>query len=123
MMRCTVAKPIPVDIICRFVAGSKVKEVLEPSVEIEGLASVAQLQRVLTIVMMDLLGLDNSLGRARSLIAVVGMAAKLLEVQANHPEEGQEYERAVIGPDGVARVLLPGGRTKVVDPVEAEFTT
>ncbi len=48
--------------------------------DIEGLDDVGQLRRVLTIAALDLLGLDNSIGRARALIAVVGSGAKLLEV-------------------------------------------
>jgi hypothetical protein len=48
--------------------------------EIEGLEDVSQLRRVLTIATLDLLGLDNSIARARALIAVVGSGAKLLEV-------------------------------------------
>ena len=47
--------------------------------EVEGLEDVTQLRRVLTIATLDLLGLENSIARARALIAVVGSGAKLLE--------------------------------------------
>ncbi len=90
------------------------EKVVSTVYDFEGLATIEGMRRVLEIVVTDALALDSSIGRARSLIAAVGMAAKLLEVQANHPEEGNDYLRAVVGSDGVARVLLPGGRLKVV---------
>ena len=94
--------------------------------DFQGLATIEGQLRVLEIVVTDALARDSSNGRDRVLISAVDKAAKLFEMQANLPEEGGDYERAVIGPDGVARVLLPGGpggRTKVVHPVEAEFST
>jgi DNA-binding Lrp family transcriptional regulator len=62
--------------------------------------------------------------RIRAAIALLDFAStKELTSPKTNPDEGQEYERCVVGPDGVARVLLPSGRTKVVEPaaVEAEF--
>jgi len=89
----------------------------------EGLATIEGQLRVLEIVVTDALARESSNGRDRVLISAVGMAAKLREMQANHPEEGQDYERCVVGPDGMARVLLPSGRTKLVYPVKADFST
>ena len=45
-----------------------------------GLTSVPDLRRLLEVVAFDLLGLDNSVPRARAVIAVVLAGAKLLEV-------------------------------------------
>jgi len=69
--------------------------------DIDGFASVAQLQRVLEIVIIDGLGLENSPARGRLLIAAVLAGAKLLEV-------GELAERltnveAALGPRLVAR--------------------
>ncbi len=48
--------------------------------ELEGLEGIGGLRRVLDITLADLLGLENTVPRARALIAVVGSGAKLLEV-------------------------------------------
>jgi len=48
--------------------------------DIEGLEDVPSLRRLLEIAALDLLGLENSISRARALIAVVAAGAKLLEV-------------------------------------------
>src|ERR1700693_6605880 len=47
--------------------------------DLEGFEDVGGLRRVLTIALTDLLGLDNSILRARALITAVGLGAKLLE--------------------------------------------
>lgn len=47
--------------------------------DLEELVAVGGLRRVLTIALTDLLGLDNSIARARALIALVGAGSKLLE--------------------------------------------
>jgi hypothetical protein len=48
--------------------------------EVTGLSTVEDLRRLLEIAVLDTLGLDNSLARARVIIAAVGAAAKLLEI-------------------------------------------
>ena len=48
--------------------------------EVNGLATVEDIRRLLEIATLDALGLDNSLARARVLITAAGAAAKLLEV-------------------------------------------
>jgi hypothetical protein len=46
----------------------------------EGLDNVPRLRRLLEIVGVDLLGLENSIARGRAIISLVQAAAKLLEV-------------------------------------------
>lgn len=48
--------------------------------DLEGLTSVPALRRILEIVAVDTLSLDNGIARSRTLIALVGVAAKLIEV-------------------------------------------
>ena len=48
--------------------------------DLEGLASIAALRRILEVVAVDTLSLDNGIARSRALIALVGAAAKLIEV-------------------------------------------
>ena len=48
--------------------------------EIDGLASVGDLRRLLEVAAWDALGLDNSVARARVLTAIVTVGARLLEV-------------------------------------------
>ena len=48
--------------------------------DIEGLASVAALRRLLEIAALDVLSLENSVARSRTLVAVVTAGSKLLEV-------------------------------------------
>lgn len=45
----------------------------------DGLTTVEQIRRLLEIATLDTLGLDNSISRARTLIAAAQAAAKLLE--------------------------------------------
>jgi len=52
---------------------------LSGAYDFQGLTSVEQIRRLLEIAVLDSLGLDNSLGRARPLIAAAQAAAKLLE--------------------------------------------
>ncbi len=47
--------------------------------DLEGLASVEAIRRVLEIAVLDALGLENSIARARVLISAVLAGAKLLE--------------------------------------------
>ena len=48
--------------------------------ELEGLASVPALRRILEVVAVDALSLENSIARSRVLIALVATAAKLIEL-------------------------------------------
>lgn len=48
--------------------------------DIEGLASVAALRRLLEIAALDCLALENSLARSRTLVAIVAAGSRLLEV-------------------------------------------
>lgn len=48
--------------------------------EIDGLGSVTELRRVLEITLYDTLGQENSIPRNRTLVAIVQMGARLLEV-------------------------------------------
>ena len=57
--------------------------------EIENLNSIAALQRVLMIALLDSLGLENSIARARVLTGIVQAGQKLLEA-------GDVEERLVI---------------------------
>ena len=55
------------------------ERVVAGAFELTGLASVPDLRRVLEIAVFDVLGLDNSVARARALASLVTTAAKLLE--------------------------------------------
>ncbi len=48
--------------------------------ELEGLGSVAELQRLLEIAAFDALGLENSIARVRALAALVQVGVRLLEL-------------------------------------------
>src|SRR3569833_3090670 len=52
---------------------------LRGAYDFEGLTSVDEIRRLLEIATLDTLGLENSIGRARALIAAAQAAAKLLE--------------------------------------------
>lgn len=62
--------------------------------DLEGLEDVGGLRRVLEITLADLLGLENTVPRARALIAAVGSGAKLLDV-GEHEERLQALEATV----------------------------
>jgi len=47
--------------------------------DLDGVTSIGQLQRVIEIVILDGLGLENSVARGRLLVSAVLAAAKLLE--------------------------------------------
>jgi hypothetical protein len=53
---------------------------LQGAYDVEGIGSVADIQRLLQVAIMDALGLDNSIARVRALISASLAAAKLLEV-------------------------------------------
>jgi hypothetical protein len=75
--------------------------------DFEGLSSVEAIRRLLEIAMLDVLGLDNSIARARVLISGATAAAKLLETgelqdrieQLEAIVKGSRPDRDDIGPD------------------------
>jgi hypothetical protein len=75
--------------------------------DFEGLSSVEAIRRLLEIAMLDVLGLDNSIARARVLISGATAAAKLLETgelqdrieQLEAIVKGSRPDRGDIGPD------------------------
>ena len=58
----------------------KRESTLQGAYELDGLASVADIRRLLEIAVMDALGLDSSIARVRVMIAAALAAARLLEV-------------------------------------------
>ena len=48
--------------------------------DLNGLASIEDLRRILEISVLDTLGLENSIARSRALMTAVGVGAKLVEV-------------------------------------------
>ena len=77
---------------------------LQGAYDFDGLESVAQIRRLLEIATHDALGLDNSIARVRSLIALSMAAAKLLEV--GELEERLASLEAALG----SRVVTPARR-------------
>ena len=67
---------------------------LSGAYEFNGLATVADLRRLLEIAALDALGLENSIVRSRTLGYLVGVAAKLLEV--GELEERLAYLEAAV---------------------------
>ena len=78
--------------------------------DFEGLGSVEEIRRILEIAVIDSLGLENSIARARVLISAAGTAAKLLET--GELQARIELLETVIGgrapdpPDHVGPALL-----------------
>jgi len=64
--------------------------------EIEGLATVEEIRRLLEIAVTDTLGLENTVARARTLAYLAQMATKLLEVRDF--EERLAALEAAVGP-------------------------
>jgi hypothetical protein len=54
--------------------------VVQGSYDFVGLTTIPDLQRLLEIIAIDTLALDNSVARSRTMVAVVQAAAKLLEI-------------------------------------------
>ena len=69
---------------------------LQGAYDLDGLASVSDIRRLLEIAIMDALGLENSIARVRALISASLAAAKLLEV-GEHEERLAAIE-AALGP-------------------------
>jgi hypothetical protein len=65
--------------------------------EFEGLDSVAHIRRLLEVAIVDTLGLENSIARARTLGYLALSGIKLLEV-GEHEERLRALEAAVKGP-------------------------
>jgi hypothetical protein len=56
------------------------ESVVQGTYDVSGLGSIPELRRLLEIVAVDTLALDNSVARARTMVAIVQAAAKLLEL-------------------------------------------
>ena len=80
-----------------------------------GLQTVADIRRLLDVAVLDTLGLENSIGRARTLAYLATSAIKLLEV-GELEQRLASLEAAVQGQKG-----LPESVFDVV-PVDSEFT-
>jgi hypothetical protein len=74
----------------------KRESTISAAFDFEGLDDVPKLRRLLEIVGVDLLGLENSIPRGRAIISLVQAAAKLLEVGEH--EERLETIEAVLAP-------------------------
>ena len=74
----------------------KKERVIAGVYDLDALDSVASLRRVLEIAMTDTLSLETSVARSRTLVAIVGTAAKLLEV--GELEERLASLEAALGP-------------------------
>ena len=80
------------------------EKITEGAYELENLDSIPALRRVLTIALLDALGLENSVARSRVLISGVVAGAKLLEV--GEMEERMAAVETALGP----RVVQTKGR-------------
>ena len=74
---------------------------LQGAYEFDGLTSVPDIRRLLEIAVLDALGLENSVNRARVLISAALAGAKLLEV--GEQEERLAAIEAALGPRVVKR--------------------
>ncbi len=80
-----------------------------------GLGSVEDIRRLLEVAALDLLGLENSIARARTLAYLAGVAAKLLQV--GELEERLAYlEAAVQGRRALAEPVFD------VNPEVSDFS-
>ena len=73
--------------------------------EVEGLDTVPSIRRIIEIVTLDALGMDNSIARGRLLIAAMQAATKLLEV-------GEIEERLTRIEQTLSPRLANGGRRR-----------
>ena len=83
--------------------------------EFEGIETVADIRRLLEIAVVDTLGLENSISRARTLAYLVMTAIKLFDV-------GEMEQRLASLESAVHRHSGPPESVFNVDPVDAEFT-
>jgi hypothetical protein len=72
------------------------ERVVAGAFEFNGLASIPDLRRIVEIAVIDVLGLENSVARARALASLVTSAAKLLE--AGEFEDRLEAIESVLEP-------------------------
>jgi hypothetical protein len=75
--------------------------------DFQGLDSVPAIRRLLEIAALDALGLDNSLGRVRSIVAVVGAATNLLRT-GELESRIETLESALANPAFLPPSLLEG---------------
>ena len=83
--------------------------------EFEGIETVADIRRLLEIAVLDTLGLDNSISRARTLAYLAMTAIKLLDV-------GEMEERLGALESAVHRHNAPAESVFDVDPAGTEFS-
>jgi hypothetical protein len=77
---------------------------VQAAYDLEGLGSIPEIRRIVEIVVTDLLGAENTVARARTLLSAAQVAAKLLET--GEFEERLEAIESVLEP----RVKKSGGR-------------
>jgi hypothetical protein len=82
----------------------KRERTLADAFEFRGLASIAEIRRILEIATLDALGLDNSVARVRLLISAALAAAKLVEtgelearIAALEAAQRRDEEAGVLG--------------------------
>ena len=80
------------------------EKITEGVYDLEGLDTVIGIRRVLEVALIDLMGMENSVARSRTLISGALAAAKLLEV--GEQEERLQALEAALGP----RVVKKGRR-------------
>ena len=83
--------------------------------ELKSIQTVADIRRLLEIAVVDTLGLENSISRARTLAYLAMTAIKLLDV-------GEMEERLVALETAVHRHRGPAESAFDVDPVGTEFS-
>jgi hypothetical protein len=80
------------------------EKITEGAYDLEGLDTVTGIRRVLEVALLDLMSMENSVARSRTLISGALAAAKLLEV--GEQEERLQALEAALGP----RVVKKGRR-------------
>jgi hypothetical protein len=82
--------------------------------DLEGLNSLAVLERVLEIALLDTLGLDNSLNRSRTLGYLVGIGTRLRQ-------EGETEERLRALEGALRGQKIPAAPVFDVDPEDDQY--
>ena len=77
------------------------EKITEGAYDLEGMASIASLRRLLEVAMLDALSLENSVARSRVIVSGVQVGARLLEV--GEMEERLASVEAALGPRVVER--------------------
>lgn len=88
--------------------------------EVDGLASVAQVRRLLEIGVVDCLALDNSIARVRTLAYLATVALRLLEV-GEYEARLAALEAVVTPPRLSGDLLFPGSDGVEVDEATIVF--